>query len=109
MEITLTRKSFSDSDGWYRAVEEFVADTVLYFRNRGHRNEIAIEQAALALGLTKPKTWSLLYQRPVVVTREEHDRVFLAVMRQLDERAEDFAKRRDAAIAKRRQMELGLS
>lgn len=91
---------------WLGAVEGIVAETVLWFRNRGHTRNIAIEQTALALALTPRKTRSILDGEPFAVRREEYDRTFEAYMRHLDFRAEDHLNRIDAIRAKRRQMEL---
>lgn len=90
------------------SLEAMVLETVLYFRNRGHRRDIAIEQGALALGLSPRKVKSIFYQEPVATSREEYDHIFLAFMRHLDAEAADYTRRAEAVKAKRRQMALGL-
>lgn len=99
--------SNADQD-WLRAIEAMVSDTVTYFRNRGHKRDIAIEQASLALGISQRKTKSIFYQEPVAASQEDRDRVFQAFMSHLDQQAEDYARRAEAVKAKRRQMELGI-
>ena len=72
----MRRNNLCDSNPeWLRAAEEMVVDTVLFFRNRGHRRDTAIEQGALALGLTSRKAWSLFYQQPVAIAREEYQQI----------------------------------
>lgn len=93
---------------WLRAIEEMVVDTVLFFRNRGHRRDIAIEQAALALGLSNRRTWSLFYQQPVATARAEYETIRQAFARHLEYQAEDYVRRSDAVKAKLRQMEMAI-
>lgn len=109
MDVSMTRNNFSNSNPeWLRAIEGMVSETVLFFRNRGHNRDVAIEQAALALGMTRRKARSIFYQEPVGVAREERDRVFQAFMCHLDDQADDYTRRAEAVRAKRRQMEIGL-
>ena len=105
----MTRSEFSNSDAkWLRSVEEMVVDTVLWFRNRGFRNQIAIEQTALALGLSPRKTRSLLYQEPTATLRDEYISVREAFRRHLLARVDDLARLSEAARMRHRQMELDL-
>lgn len=109
MEITLSWGNQTNSEPqWSRAVEGIVAETVTWFRNRGHARNIAIEQAALALELTPRKTRSILDGDPFAMRREEYDRTFEAFMRHLDFQTEDHLRRAEASKAKRRQMEMSL-
>ena len=93
---------------WSRAIEGIVAEVVVWFRNRGHTRNVAIDQAALALHLTPRKTRSILDREPFAMRREEYDRIFEAFMRHLDFQTEDHLAKTAAAKAKRRQIELSL-
>ena len=100
---------FSKSDPeWFRAIESMVCDTVLFFRNRGHKRDIAIEQAALALGLSNRKARSIFYQEPVGTLREEYEAIRERFARHLEYQAEDYARRSEGVRAKLRQMDLGV-
>jgi hypothetical protein len=92
-------------DDHVRATEEMVFETVTYFRNRGHKRDIAIEQTALALGLSPRKTWSLFYSQPVAVLGEEYNRIRRAFANHLDEQADDLVRRSEAARLRRQQIE----
>lgn len=102
-----THCSANRRDG-VRSLESIVSDAVLYFRNRGHRNDHAIEQVALALEMSPRRCRSLLYGEVFVTTAAELARVHAAFLRHLDAQADDLAARSEAARARRRQMELEL-
>ena len=91
-----------------RAVESMVAEAITFFRNRGHRRTIAIEEAALALGITPRRTRSIFDGESVAMRPAEMDMVFRRFLRHLDAQAEDYAQRSAAVKAKRRQMEMRL-
>lgn len=93
---------------WLRAVEEMVVETVLYFRNRGHNRDTAIEQGSLALGLSNRRVWSFFYQQPVAIAREEYEQIRSAFAAHLDHQAEDLARRSEAARLRRRQLTLDI-
>jgi hypothetical protein len=85
-----------------------VVEAVTFFRNRGHGRDVAISQAALALGLTERRTWSFYYEQPVAATREQYEAMRRSFLCHLDQQAEDLAKRSEAARLRRRQMALDL-
>jgi ABC-type transporter lipoprotein component MlaA len=93
---------------WFREIEEMVCETILFFRNRGHNQDIAIEQTALALGLTRRKTRSIFYQEPFAAARDEYAAIRRAFIAHLEHQAEDLAHRSEAARMRRRQMQLEL-
>jgi hypothetical protein len=91
-----------------RTLESMILEAVTYFRNRGHKNEHAIEQTALALEVTPRRVKSFLYSEAFATSEDEFDRIRGAFLRHLDAQADDLAARSEAARAKRRQMELGI-
>lgn len=91
-----------------RSLSEIVLDAVTHFRNRGHRSDHAIQQAALALELSPRRVKSLVYGEAYSVAVDEYERVRRAFLRHLDEQAEDLMRRSEQARARRRQMELRL-
>jgi len=107
MEMTMTCNNLCNADpDWLRSIEEMVCETVIFFRNRGHRRDAAIEQAALALGLTNRRTWSFFYQQPVATVREEFESIRQAFARHLEYQAADYIRRSEIVRAKLRQIEL---
>lgn len=106
----MARSDFSNSGTeWLRPIEGMVAETVVWFRNRGHRNQIAIELTALALGLTTRKTRSLLYQEPVATVREEYLSIRRRFREHLALQCADLARRSEAARHRYLQMEADLN
>lgn len=91
---------------WYRRVAELVLDTVTFFKVRGHPQTIAIEQAALALGLNPRRVTRYCYDEHVAATACEYAAVRRARLRHMDFEAEDLSRRLDASRARRREMEL---
>lgn len=91
-----------------RATEEMVTETVMYFRNRGHDRDVAIDQASLALGLTRRRTWTFYYQQPAAAIRDEYLKIRARFVDHLDAQAEDLARRSEAARLRRRQIEMEL-
>lgn len=105
----MTRNNFSNSNPeWFRAIEGIVLETVLYFRNRGHKRDVAIEQASLALGLSGRKTRSIFYQEPIGLGRDEYDTIRKAFARHLAHQEDDLMKRSEAARLRRAQIEMDL-
>jgi hypothetical protein len=107
MELTMPRnKSCKPERDLLRATEEMVTETVMFFRNRGHGRGVAIDQASLALGLTRRRTWTFYYQQPAAAIRDEYLQIRARFIEHLDEQAEDLTRRSEAARLRRRQMEL---
>lgn len=107
MESIMARNNISDNDR-LRTVEEIVDDTIRFFRNRGHKRDVAIEQTALALGLTPRKTRSVFYGETFALLDCEIRHIRRAFARHLDERADDLARRSQEARMRRRQMDMEL-
>ncbi len=103
MEMTVSRKTFCDYDA-DRTVAEIVDDTVTFFRNRGHKRDTPFEQAALALGISQRKAWSIFYGQAFTLLPSEYRRIRDGFVRHLDERADDLARRSDQARMRRRQL-----
>ena len=103
MEISMSRNKVCNDH--VRATEKMVFEAVTFFRDRGHKRDIAIQQAASALGLSPRKAWSLFYGQPVAVLTDEYRRVRGAFVAHLDVQAEDLARRSEAARVRRRQFE----
>jgi len=103
----MIRSNFSNSDR-YRTIEEIVADVVTFFRNRGHNRDVALEQTALALGITPRKAKSIFYGEAWTLLDCEITRVRDRFIRHLEWQADDYTRRSDAVKAKLRQMEIGV-
>lgn len=107
MGYLMTCNNLCDDDpDWVRSIESMVSETVLFFRNRGHRRDAAIEQAALALGLSNRRTWSFFYSQPVAAARDEYGAIRERFARHLEYQADDYARRSEGVRAKLRQMDL---
>lgn len=91
---------------WYRRIAELVTDTVTFYRMRGHPQTIAMEQAALALGLNPRRVTKYCYDEHVAATACEYAAVRRARLRQMDFEADDLSRRLLASRARRREMEL---
>ena len=91
---------------WYRRIAELVHDTVTFYRTRGHPQTIAIEQAALALGLNPRRVTRYCYDEHVAASASEYAAVRRARLRQMDFEADDLSRRLKASRARRREMEL---
>jgi len=107
MGQAMARNNFSNYDR-FRTVEEIVADTVTFFRNRGHKRDIAIEQTALSLGITPRKAKSIFYGEIFTLLDGEITSIRAAFARHLEWQAEDYARRSEAVKLKLRQMDLGV-
>lgn len=105
MEVSVGWSIKSNCAG-YRTIQEIVSDAVMFFRNRGHNRTTAIEQAALALGMTQRKTRSIFYGEAFTLLDCEIRRVRAAFLTHLDQQADDLARRSEEARARRRQFEL---
>ena len=107
MVTAVTRNNLCDSNPqWIRAIEEMIFETVIFFRQRGHKRDIAIEQASLALGLTQRRTWSIFYEQPFAITRDEYAAIRERFARHLEFQADAYARQSEIVRAKLRQMEL---
>ena len=107
MELIMRRNNSCKPDtDFLRATEVMVSETVTYFRNRGHAHDVAIDQASIALGLTRRRTWTFYYQQPAAAIRDEYLRIRARFVDHLDEQAEDLARRSEAARLRRQQIEL---
>ncbi len=101
MGMTVRCNENSNNDG-YRTVEEIVCETVTYFRNRGHRSEVAIEQAALALGLTPRKARSVFYGEAFTFLSCEIRRIRDAFVNHMEQQADEHARKAEAIREKLR-------
>lgn len=108
MGTTMDWSNFSTNDP-LRHVMSLLDDAVSSYRNRGHSRQHAVEQAALALGITPRRAKSLLYGEAFTVAVEEYRAIKARFLDHLDAEAEHLAARSAAARARRRQMELEIA
>lgn len=101
----MTRNNMCN-DSQLRSMSSMVVEVVTFFRNRGHGRDVAISQAALALGLTDRRTWSFYYEQPVAATREQYHALRRSFLFHLDHQADDLACRSAAVRLRRQQLEL---
>ena len=98
-------REFSGGDDC-RQTMGLVDEVVTMFRNRGYRSAIAIEQTALALGLSERRVRSIFYGEAFTLAAGEYAAIRRQYMNHLDVEADHLASRFEAIKAKRRQMEL---
>ena len=91
-----------------RDAAQLVDEAVTAFRNRGYTRERAVEQAALALGISHRRARGLIYGEVFAMAVDEYRAIKARFLRHLDEEAESLAGRLEAVKAKQRQMELEL-
>lgn len=91
-----------------REAASMLEETVTAYRNRGHTRQHAVEQAALALGMTPRRAKALLYGEAFNVALDEYNAIKQRFLEHLDQEAESLAARFEAVRAKRRQMEMSL-
>jgi hypothetical protein len=103
----MDRNLFSVKDP-LRLVMEMIDDAASAFRNRGHSRQQAVDQAALALGVTPRKAKAWLYGESFKATEEEARAVRLRYLDHLDAEAESLAERSEAIRSRRRQISLEL-
>lgn len=96
---------FSHNDR-LRTVEEIVDDTVTFFRNRGHKRDVALEQTALALGLTPRRTRRIFYGEAVALLGVECRQIRQAFVCHLEKRADEYALKSETVRARLRQMQM---
>jgi hypothetical protein len=107
MESAMAWSKNSKSD-LLREAMSLLDDAVSAFRNRGYARQHAVEQAALALGVSPRRARALLYGEAFAMPSEEFRAIQQRYLDHLDAEAENLNARFEAVKAKRRQMELGL-
>jgi len=101
------------SENYVRKATEVVVDTVVDYANRGYSRQIAIEQAALSLGMTPRRVKALWYEPDTVsVRRAEFERLKQMYTAHLEAKADELAQRsreaRERARVLKTQNELGV-
>lgn len=104
----MAASDFSNTFATIRKVENWVCDVVLAHRNKGLRSDHAIEQAALALGISKRKTRSFFYGEASGVAPSEFQQLRDRWVRHMEQQAEDYARKSDAIRAQLRQADMGI-
>lgn len=91
-----------------REVAALIDDTVSAFRNRGYTREVAIQQAALALGMPPRRAKALIYGEAFSMAADEYAAIKARFVDHLDDEAASLAARFEAVKARRKQLELDL-
>jgi hypothetical protein len=102
MEMTMKR---SDSPG--ADIAFLLDDTVNAYRNRGYTRTDAIEQTALALGLSSRKAKAILWREPFALTREELASIHHRFLTHLDDQMSHHEAQKEKLRLRLRQMKLG--
>src|SRR6185503_5054836 len=93
MGATMSRQNIyasADEDDARRAVRRMVQ----WFRASGHKNEHALEQAAIALGITPRRAWALRYPSQLVrVAREQRNLLLHRAWAHMDRQAAELRER----------------
>lgn len=103
----MAASDFSNNFATIRKVEHWVCDVVLAHRNKGLRSEHAIEQAALALGISKRKTRAFFYGEASGVAPSEVQQLRERWVRHMEQQAEEYARKSDAIRARLLQGDMG--